>query len=307
MATFSSAGAYGKIPTHAEFVRLQAAEGAARPFVPWLEEAVETARRAGSQGCSDPVRFLFRAADAPAALAGVLVESMDRVGRSFPLAIFAHVQGAQLAFSFPALPRAASEFFAAATALAREAFQLAAPELVTRVQDLPVPSDARLLASAAEARALAARESGRDAFVRLFGPDDPAQRFYALHCVRTACQSVSGSETPRAAIVLDCPARSEIDRWVWLELARRGLGWAAPPSFFWRESSDPRLLVALGPTPTWLLGTVWRAGARDPRLWPLVTDQPEAVGAARRELGEEIAGALDRELSVGELVEAVMP
>jgi type VI secretion system protein ImpM len=338
VATFSHAGLYGKIPAQPDFVRLRAADGPARPLVLWLEEGSEAAKRAGAPCGSEPVRFLFRPAGAARALAGVLVGSGDKVGRSFPLALFAQVESPDLAASFPALPLAAAGFLDAAAALAREAAGLSAGELSARLESLPLPGAHDLAAGAAEARSRAALESARDLLARLFGEAGNGQRLYALHCFRTACQGVRGKEPARAAAVLDCPVRSEVDRWAWLELARRGLGWQAPPSFFWSapraaasgeespsdassgtsaasttgggelEVPGSRLLISLGPPPASAFGALWRPGANDGRIWPLVTDKPAAIAAAERALGESVIGALDRHsLTVADLFNLVMP
>lgn len=308
MATFSHAGLYGKIPAEADFVRLRAADGPARALVLWLEEGSEAAKRVGAPCGSEPIRFLFRPAGVARALAGVLVGSGDKVGRTFPLALFAQVEGPDLASTFPALPRAAAGFLDAAAALAREAAGLPAAELSARLEGLPMPGVADVAAGAAEQRALAATESGRDLMARLFGEDGSGQRLYALHCFRTACQAARGREPARAVAVLECPVRSDVDRWAWLELARRGIGWQAPPSFFWSDGPGSRLLLSLGPVPASVFGALWRPGSSDGRIWPLATDKPAAIAAAERALGAPVVGALDRHgLSVTDLLDVVMP
>jgi type VI secretion system protein ImpM len=305
---FSRAGLYGKIPAQADFVRLRAADDVARALVLWLEEGSEAAKRAGAPCGAEPVRFLFRSAGGARALAGVVVGSGDKVGRTFPLALFAQVEGPDLAPAFPGIPRAATGFLDAAAALASEAARLPAAELAARLDGLPLPGPADLAAAAAEERALAAAESGHDFMTRLFGEAGSGQRLYALHCFRTACQAVSGREPARAVTVLDCPARSDVDRWAWLELARRGvIGREAPPSFFWSDGPGSRLLLSLGPVPAYAFGALWRPGPGDGRIWPLLTDKPSAVAAAERALGQPVVRAIDRPgLSVADLLDVVM-
>jgi type VI secretion system protein ImpM len=308
VATFSAAGVYGKIPDQADFVRVRAADAVARPLALWLEEGSEDARRAGAPTRSEPVRFLFRPSGEARALVGVLAASVDRVGRSFPLALFSQVGGPDLASAFPALPRAAAAFLEAAATLVREAARLTARELAASLERLPLPTAADVAAGAAEAHALAAAESGRAMLARLFGDAANGQRLYALHCFRSACRAVRGREPARAAAVLDCPVRGDVDRWAWLELARRGLAWQAPPSFFWWEPSGSRLLISLGPVPASVFGALWRADPCDARVWPLVTDKPAAIAAAERALGAPVLDALAREaLPLGDLFDVVMP
>lgn len=307
MVTFPAAGLFGKIPAHGDFVRVRAADAVARALVLWLEEGSEAAKRSGPPGGSEPVRFLFRPPGAAHALVGLLVASADKVGRRFPLALFAEVHGAELASTFPILPRVVAVFLDAATSLAAEASTLAAPEIAARVQRLPLPGPTEIAAATAEAR-VRATESGRDLLARLFGDAANGQRLYALHCFRTACRAVRGGEPTRDATVLDCPVRCDLDQWVWLELARRGLGWQVPPSFFWAEPPQSRLLLSLGPAPASVFGALWRAGASGPRIWSLWTERQEAITSAQRTLGDRTVRALDREgLSLADLFDVVMP
>lgn len=306
MASFTAPGLYGKIPAHAEFVRLQAADAVARPFVLWLEEASERAPRSAPPEDAEPVRFLFRPAGAARALAGVIGWSADQVGRSFPLAVFCQLDGADLGTVFPAVPRAASAFLDEATAVTRASATLSRGELSARVEGLPLPGPEDLAAASTELAGRARDERGRAFLVRAFGGgvDQPA---YALHCFRTACEPARGREPARAAAVLDCPVRADLDRWAWLELGRRGLAWPGPPSFFWwaRRTS---LLVSIGPVPASILGVLRDAAAEDARVWPLVTARPAAVASAQRALGARLVEDLGREdLSLGDLLARVVP
>jgi type VI secretion system protein ImpM len=307
VAAFTAPGLYGKIPAQADFVRVRAADPVARPFVLWLEEGSEAAKRAGGPAGAEPVRFLFRPAGAPSALVGVAAASVDKVGRSFPLAIFSRVEGPELAALFPVVPRAAAGFLEGAAALAAEAARLSGQELAAALERLPLPGAAELDGAAADARVSGAAESARAVLGRLFG-DAPGGPRYALHCFRTACEAVRGREPPRALAVLDCPVRGEVDRWAWLELARRGLAWQATPSFFWWEPPGVRMLLSLGPVPPSVFGTLWRLDAKDARVWPLVTDKPAAIASAERALGPRVLAALDGDgLLLGDLFDLVMP
>jgi len=308
MASFTAPGLYGKIPAQADFVRFQAADAVARPFVLWLEEASETVRRSGVQGDAEPVRFLFRPAGASRALAGLIAWSTDKVGRSFPLALFSQLGGSDLGAVFPAVPRVTSAFLDAAAALVREAATLSAAELSAQVEALPLPGPAELAAASTALAERARGERGRDFLSRLFGGDGPERHAYALHCFRSACQPARGREPAGAAAVLDCPVRADLDRWAWLELSRRGLGWSVPPSFFWWAHPESQLLLSLGPVPASTFGVLWDPAAKDARVWPLVTERPAAIASALRALGTPLLEALGREdLSLADLLARVMP
>ena len=115
-----------------------------------------------------------------------------------------------------------------------------------------------------------------------------------------------GQEPGQARAVVDCPARDDVDRWLWLEMARRLLRWSGPPSFFWREGEAARLLLSLGPPPPSLFGTLCEEIRDDAKVWPLVTRLPVAIESAKKALGASVVGSLGNpHLSVGDIVAAV--
>lgn len=89
-------GVYGKIPTAGDFLRIGLPEGFVQPWDGWLQSALLTGRdRCGAQWdalyMTAPIwRFTLSAGLAgPSAAMGVLMPSVDRVGRRFPLTLAA--------------------------------------------------------------------------------------------------------------------------------------------------------------------------------------------------------------------------
>jgi type VI secretion system protein ImpM len=249
---------------------------------------------------------LFHAAGTSRILAGVMAESRDRVGREFPLTVFVSAEATHLREPFPALPLALRPFLDAGARLLQEAQGLDLDDLPGRLALLPVPGARDMERGTAEARELAVQVPGAVLLERLFGEGGPGQPFYAVHCLRTACEPVRAQEPAQARAVLDCPAREDVDRWLWLEMARRLLRWSGPPSFFWREGDGAKLLLSLGPPPPSLFGTLCSEVRDDAKVWPLVTRIPVAIESAKKALGASVVGSLENpNLSVGELVVAV--
>ena len=287
---FSPAGLYGKLPAQGDFARVRASEPAARALALWLEAATEEARRRGVPPLAGPVRFAIQLEQGGRILAGVLAASRDKVGRPYPLAVFRSAEGRALAESFPRVPEALGPFLDAAEGLLAEAATLPAAEVGARLDALPPPAEP----GAAEALARAEAASGRALLQRLFGEAGPGQPLYAIHCVRSACQAVRGRPPAQARAVLDCPVREPIDRWAWLELSRRLLGWGTPPSFLWQDGAAPRLLLSAGPPPTSVYGALCGDAAAAGKLWPLTTRSQPALAAAGQALGPAVARALER-------------
>ena len=89
-------GAFGKIPSLGDFFRLDLPRGFVEPWDAWLQAALLTARDSlgeawNARDMSAPIwRFSVPAGQAgPQAVSGVLMASVDRVGRQFPLTLAA--------------------------------------------------------------------------------------------------------------------------------------------------------------------------------------------------------------------------
>jgi type VI secretion system protein ImpM len=293
-------GFYGKIPAHGDFVRGNVADALAQRFVRWLEEAWEACHRSKGQLPREPVRFLFRAAGETRALVGVMRGSQDRVGRQFPLAVFVPAAGPAVEGTFPIAPFLYRSFGDAAAAVLAED-PPAPAALADRVAALQVPGPAEVAAAEEEARAAAARPSD-ELLGRLFGDAAQGRRHYAVNTFLAACVMVRAREPSRAETVLDCPATEVADAWTWLELARRGLGWAAAPPYFFRAGSPGRLLVSLGAPPPAVLPSLCEPPRDHPKIWPLHTSSSAAIESARKALGGARCAALDTgRATLGEL------
>jgi type VI secretion system protein ImpM len=291
LTTHGPIGFYGKIPAQGDFVRANVGDPLVQKLIRWLEEGSEACHRSKAQLSRTGVRFLFRAAGEPRALVGVLRGSQDRVGRSFPLAIFVPAAGPSVEAGFPVAPLLYRRFAEAAEALVAEDPPTSAA-LAERVAALPLPSDADVLAVGEEARAAAARPSA-ELLQRLFGDAAQGRRLYAVNTFLAACAAVRSREPSKAETVLDCPAADGADAWVWLELARRALGWGVATPFFQRPGAPGRLLVSLGAPPAAVLPSLCEPPRDSPRVWPLETSAVTAIEAARKALGMGRVAALE--------------
>ena len=307
MTNFSVPGLFGKMPARADFVRVRAGDPAARALVLWLEEGSEAAKRSGAPLGADPIRLLLSMPGTARVLLGVLAGSADQVGRRFPLAVFASAEGRDLAATFPLVPSGARAFLDAAAKLVAEAGQLTAQDLPARLDALPALAEDALSREEAGLKALAGGAPARDLLGRLFGNLAAGQHWYALHCFRSACLPVRGREPAGPGVVLDCPAQEDLDRFTWLELARRGIAWSRPPSLFWSEGNPGRLLVALGAPPAGAFAALWNPAHRDGKLWPLTTQKPEAIALAQKALGPAALQLERPGVSVAGLISALYP
>lgn len=288
----SAAGLFGKIPAQGDFFRHNVGDPAVQSLVAWLQDAIEPVYRS-RLALPRTARFLFRAPDAASVLVGALAASQDRVGRAFPLCAFGAVPAADVASRYPALPLAWRPFLDAAAELVLGAAGQDGAALAARASGLPLPGPADVEGAEAALRREAAAARGDDLARRLFGDLPAGALAYALATFGAAVKPVRGREPSRAAVALDCPAERDVDRWAWLELARRSLGWRAPPSFFWTDGEGGRIVVSLGGAPTGLLAHLCDPSRPGGKVWPLRTAQPGAIEAARRGLSPAAQRAVD--------------
>ncbi|HEY6004271.1 MAG TPA: type VI secretion system-associated protein TagF [Anaeromyxobacter sp.] len=301
MTAPSPIGFFGKIPAQGDFVRANVGDALVQRFTRWLEEASEACHRTRAQVPRQPVRFLFRAAGEARALVGALRGSQDRVGRQFPLAAFAPIQGRFAEKDFPAAPIAYAGLFSALSE-AIEADPASPAALSEKLGAIRVSADE---AGVDEAVRAAAARPARE-LLGLLGEASSGRRHYALNTLLAACAPLRGREPAKAETVLDCPVASDADAFTWLELARRALGWSGAPAFFLRAGAPGRLLLSLGSPPAAVLPSLAEPRKESPKIWPLETSVASAIEAARKALGPARAAALERdEASVGDLATQV--
>lgn len=299
MLSAGAIGWFGKLPAQGDFLRGGMADPLVQRFATWLEEASEACSRAGARPPSG-VRFAWRMAGEPRLLVGVLRDSVDKVGRVFPLAVFAPAF-VGLPTEFPDVPAAFGGFLRAAEEFLEGAVFLDAGSFAARAQALPLPGTAEVAAAAERGRS-AAGDPAAPVLARLFGDPAAGGHLYAFHTFRFACGKHRGREPVRAEVLLDCPVEGPADVRLWLEAAGRTLAWPAPPPFLWREAPGPRLCLSLGAPPGAALLALCDPPRDHPKIWPLRTTRAAAVESARKALGPA-AAALDRAgATVGELI-----
>lgn len=99
MPSNTSVGFFGKLPSNGDFIQRRVAQGFLDIWDPWLQECVHGSRQALQESwlstyLTSPVwRFILGdAVCGSGAYAGILVPSVDRVGRYFPMTVVAQVE-----------------------------------------------------------------------------------------------------------------------------------------------------------------------------------------------------------------------
>jgi type VI secretion system protein ImpM len=273
MSGAGGVGLYGKVGSQPDFLRAAAGAFCQSGLDRWLQEGVEALRTERTRLPEAPAAFLLAPARS-AAFLGALTPSQDSAGRSFPLALFAELPIAAAREELPWVPEAHASFLAQCSDLLAQAAGLDGGEisrraqaLETRVSDTPEPHAWKNQ----PVRALAA----------VFDGSLPAAAF-ALHTLATACdRAAAGTDTATAPLTVDAPVPGSAISALWLEIARRRLGWTeAVPSLLWTTGPGARLLLTLGPPSPMALAFLANPSHRSSRLWPLRTTAASALDHA---------------------------
>lgn len=279
-------GVFGKIPAAADFVAIDAAGPTGAALQEWLQRENDQLMGKRLAFPPTPIRFVYRDPQAMGTMVGVLAPSRDQVGRTFPLSIVARLERG-VAIRFPALPAAYAQFLDGAVAVLAEAATLTPATLAERARALPLPGPAEL--DEAEQWSWQALEAtpGPVILEALFGPLEGGVQYHGIHMFRTGCAHVGPRDPGTAAIILECPARDDVQVDFWLTLAQRLLRWTeAPPSLLWTDTASPdsRLLIALGSPPPGVIHYLADPAVVADRLWPMRRSTPASIDAGRRAL-----------------------
>jgi len=203
---------------------------------------------------------------------GVWVPSRDSVGRDFPLAVSLPLPPELGALPPSCLPSALTRFADEAEGMLRtlsggstESARGACAELVS-VHASELPHAWGRCMSRAESVSL------REFASVVFEPEEPEQMYYALGALRSA-----GQRRPMPS--LSFPIVDAEDAFVWLELLQAASP-GANPDLFWTTGPRAQLLASTSADAA-VFGPIWAEQGSVPSVWPVSTQQPDAVVQAR--------------------------
>jgi len=289
-------GVFGKVPLHGDFVAVNSGGPAARALDGWLRDGVENLTGRRKPLPSKTFRFLYRDPAGSSACIGVATPSRDKVGREFPICIFTYLDLPVATHRFPSLPAAYAPFLDGAARVLASAAQLDPRGLAAYADVLPLPDPVDLEEARTWTQECLGATHGVSLLEALFGPVADGVQYHAFNMFRTACARFQGADGGTSPIVLNCPASDDVQLVFWLRAAQELLGWRrAPPSFSWgcQDSKDARLLLTLGAPDAAVVHFLADETVAAERLWPIRTNNPQAVLAGRRALPASVLGALE--------------
>ncbi len=263
-------GLYGKHPSADDFLRQSAGSAIVRALDEWLSNALAAAARL-IPGWEDvypeaaPVSFLFTAPDpkASALLLGTLAPSTDRIGRQYPLILFAELEHELLARDFAWAP--VCRFQEELAAFHRRRHGLGREALLDAVRWLTPPDPEDLAEARRGHEDYLERTTCGEALGQIFGAEADAGEA-ALRGFQHVCRSVSPGSSLGYGV--RCPAGSLQVVALWLHLLQTLTRGRMLPNAIW---TDDVLLLYFGKLPGKALTALWHAGWQDDSVYDLAT------------------------------------
>jgi type VI secretion system protein ImpM len=310
--------AFGKLPSHADFVHIGAGSELSARFEDWLTDSVEWAHARTGAIWRDAFRagtmraFMYRG-DGPeqALVVGALAPSRDEAGRLFPMCVGTSViPSAEFVKNPHLLPFACESIWQVAGETLADLGSNPGADLTTRLAGLAEPSVVRfsdtVAAYAAWGEAMQLSELG--ALIVGAGQVDALRGM--LRLMSEAVQPHRNQESPRTPLSLRLPLGAAGGAAVcfWLDAVRRLVGWRATvPSVFWSQDGDSgKLTVHLGFAPAATVSELWLPNAQSDEFCDLARPLSVAAVEASAPLSTPIEQVLsDPSGSVAGLLKAL--
>ncbi len=282
----SGAGMFGKVPAFGDFISVGTGTPAYRDFEQWLEQSNDAMAERGILMGKDPLGFMTRHPDSGRLQVGILVGSVDSVGRTFPLGMFYEVEPSGMALG--GVPHAMAMELSRLASIARKARDHHHEEIKESVRALPVPTEETLtIRSSAQMHRLCIPKA-KILLDRVFGGEDGA--CYGAEVILRACELAPGRKhsTP---LLLEAQVGTDIELMFLIEAVDALSGGVQPGTVMW-EVRSRRVVLVLGKPDRYLLALMVGNGEAD-RLWPVRTDRAEVARRAREGLLDSVRELVD--------------
>jgi type VI secretion system protein ImpM len=290
-----SAGCFGKVPIHGDFIRHNVGPEVDR-LDEWLQGGIVSSRTAmgaawdASFDAMPPQRFLYQSGNGRV-VAGVMTASVDRPGRRYPFLVFTLLDPKTMGGEITALPAVLSAFFQHAEEEARTGWQgLDLKSFLVRIDSLALPSDFE------EAKQsilkFVAGQTNQAFWNAQFGSDQDPRKYMLIH---NLVETLRGGTVPKYALrfprVTGDPEVS-----FWMELCRRLSKRPSLPTLsLWgkgREDGEPGLTVVFDDLKANYFSPFWWPERKNNLLFPLA-DPVKAPDPRLQQAKDRYAPILD--------------
>jgi type VI secretion system ImpM family protein len=316
-------GLFGKLPSHPDFVRLNAGGPLARVLDTWMQEGLSAMRGQLGNGWeatfdrAAPVCFAFRSKDSSEVLTGICRPGRDQGGRRYPFLIFAHVQLGRGGSGFHVVPQGYAVFLKAARRIAVvDCADGIDNQKAARIMNLASILPQNLVESQQRFDRYLNDVTMESFWRGLYGDFQDRRKYLVIKNVFATLAPRRGHEASRFGFAMKMPTSSDPDQAgiqtsTWFRLCQAALGGNSLDQsiLFWTAGSDATatgcLLFFRPPTSSMLL-PILVPDAPEESIWDMETMGSDRLDSARDDLGEAVSAALDSpHMPLKEFVRAV--
>jgi type VI secretion system protein ImpM len=276
-----SAGCYGKLPIHGDFIRHHVTGAEIDQLDEWIQGGMVSSRTAMSSAwdpafdTTPPQRFLFQPRGGTRVVAGVVISSIDKPGRRFPFLIYTVLDPKAAGGEATLVPAALEAFLNAAEDCARHGWQgKDLKSFLATVDALPLPSG--IDGGRQAILTFVAGRSIQAMWSESFGSETDARKYLLVH---NLVETLRPGTVPRYALRLPYVSGApEVSFWLEFtrKLAHRG---GLPTLSVWgrtREGGPVGLTLLFDDLKANYFAPVWWPDRKNNLLFPLADAAPES-------------------------------
>jgi type VI secretion system ImpM family protein len=303
-------GLFGKLPSHPDFVRMNAGSPLARALDTWMQEGLSAMRAQMGSGWeaafdrASPVFFAFRSKDPSQALVGICRPGRDRGGRRYPFLVFAQIQLGRGGSAFHVVPQGYALFLKAARRMAVvDCADGIDNQRAAQIMNLASILPQNLVESQQRFNRYLSEVTMESFWRGLYGDFHDRRKYLVMKNVFATLAPRRGHDVSRFGFAMRMPTSNDLDQAglqtaAWFRLCQAALGGDPLEQsvlFWFAGGTSPAggcYLFFRPPAPA-SLPSVLVPETDHESIWNMETMGSDRLAQARDELGEPTATALD--------------
>ncbi len=316
-------GLFGKLPSHPDFVRMNAGSPLARVLDTWMQEGLSAMRTQMGNGWeaafdhAAPLCFVFRSKDPAEALVGVCRPGRDHGGRRYPFLIFAHAALGRGGSAFHVVPQGYAMFLNAARRIAVvDCADGIDNHRAAQIMNLASILPQNLVESQQRFDRYLSDVTMESFWRGLYGDFQDRRKYLVVKNVFATLAPRRGHDVSRFGFAMRMPTSGDPDQVglqtaTWLRLCQATLGGNPLDQsvLFWfagGEGSPTGCYLFFRAPASNMFSYLFAPQTLHDSIWNIETMGSDRLDTARDQLGESVASALDMpNMSLKDFIRAV--
>lgn len=262
--TVFTAGCFGKMPNHSDFISHHAGEAEISLFDRWLQEGIYYATQRLGESCKEYLiniplyNFVFKFDNSDNILVGSFISNKDKAGRAYPFIIFMTVRCFELDNNLLYLPQIFSSFFSQAEELLLEGCKdIGIKDIISKVEKLQISIFYPLEIIRHGHNDYLKQWKNKNFWEGLFGDFFDVKKYRLFYNLDEIVSSLQKQDLSNLKLGIKFPlplssANLQITTIIfWIELSQRMVKDTSFPAIFWNNGLNsryqPELLVFFSP------------------------------------------------------------